>query len=136
MGAAAAAAAAAKRRQEQEEEEEMTKYTDEEIKEGWEFKIVRSNTGAFRNPATLRKLIEEEAVSGWMMLEKFDDARVRFKRPVSAREKGSASLSAGIDPYRTTYGISEGMLVVTILGVIFGLMAAILALLAVFGVLQ
>ena len=62
---------------EEQEEEEMTRYTEEEIKESWEFKIVRSNTGAFSNPATLRKLIEEEALSGWVMLEKFDDARVR-----------------------------------------------------------
>ena len=57
-------------------------------------------------------------------------------RPVSARDKGTSSLPVGIDPYRTTYGISEGMLVVTILGVTFGTIAAILALLAVFGVLH
>ena len=60
-GSAAAAAAAAKRRQEQQEEEEMTKYTEGDLKEGWEFKIVRSAMGAFSNPATLQDLIEEEA---------------------------------------------------------------------------
>jgi len=42
----AAMAAAARRRQE--EEEKMTNYNKEDL-EGWEFKIVRSNIGRFRN---------------------------------------------------------------------------------------
>jgi hypothetical protein len=124
MGGAAAAAAAAKRRQEQQEEEEMTKYTDEDLREGWEFKIVRSNTNAFRNPATLQKLVEDEALAGWMMLEKFDEGRVRFKRPVSARTKDS-SLPDGVDPYRATYGISEGKLAMIITAAILALVVAI-----------
>lgn len=91
MGGTAAAAAAAERRRKQQEEEEITRYTEEDLKEGWEFKIVRSNTGAFHSPVTLRKLIEEETQAGWTMLEKFDDSRVRFKRPVSARQRRIAA---------------------------------------------
>ena len=69
----------------------------------WEFKIVRSNSAAFRNPEILEKLMEEEAQAGWVMLEKFDDSRVRFKRPRSARSKDTF-LPDGVDPYRTQYG--------------------------------
>ena len=53
-GAAGAAAAAAVAQQMREEEEEMTKYSDAELDEGWEFKILRSNTAAFRKPEVLR----------------------------------------------------------------------------------
>lgn len=130
MGAAAAVAAA-KRRREQQEEEEMTNYTEEDVKGEWEFKIVRSNLGTFRNPAMLKKLVQEEALSGWTMLEKFDDSRVRFKRHVSARDRGS--LPAGVDPYRTTYGISESMLVLSILSVVLGIPAVIFICLGIFG---
>jgi len=124
MGGAATAAAAAKRRQEQQEEEEMAKYTEGDLKEGWEFKIVRSSMGAFSNPATLQNLIEEEAQAGWIMLEKFDDSRVRFKRPVSARSK-DATRPGDIEPYRTTYGVSEGSLALIIIGVVLAAIAAV-----------
>lgn len=46
---AAAAAAAAKRRRE-EEEEHMTPYTPSDLAENWEFKILRSATGSFKDP--------------------------------------------------------------------------------------
>jgi hypothetical protein len=115
MGGGAIAAAAARRKKELEEEEEMTDYTGDELDKGYEFKIVRSATGAFKKPQTLRQVIEEEGRAGWTLLEKFDNDRLRFKRPVSAREK-DAALPEGIDPYRTAYGMSEGMLVFLIIG--------------------
>jgi hypothetical protein len=87
------------------EEENMTPYTRDELDNDWEFKIVRAINPAFRSPDKFRQLLEEEARAGWIMLEKFDDNRVRFKRPRSARTQ-DASLPAGIDPYRTHYGIS------------------------------
>jgi len=103
-GAVIAAAAAGKRRQELlAEEEDVTSYTPDDLKNDWEFKIVRSNTSAFRKPEVLEKLGEEEAQAGWVMLEKLDDSRIRFKRPRSARAK-DAYLPAGVDPYRTQYG--------------------------------
>lgn len=102
---AGAAAAAAKRRRMMfaEEEEDMARYTQDDLNNDWEFKIVRSESGAFRKPEVLKKLLEEEARAGWVMLEKFDDRRIRFKRPRSARTR-DALLPPGVDPYRTRYG--------------------------------
>ena len=65
----------------------MTRYREEELGGSWEFKIVRSQSRRFKNTQTLRRAIEEEARAGWVMLEKFDDSRIGFKRPVSARER-------------------------------------------------
>ena len=105
---AGAAAAAAKRQQMMfaEEEEDMTSYTQDDLSDNWEFKIIRSDSGAFRKPEVLKALLEEEARAGWVMLEKFDDGRVRFKRPRSARNR-DALLPPDVDPYRTQYGISS-----------------------------
>ena len=98
------AGAAAKRRQMLlAEEEEMTQYTQDDLTNDWEFKIVRSESAAFRRPEALNKLVDEEAQAGWTMLEKLDDRRVRFKRPRSDRAK-DAYLPDGVDPYRTRYG--------------------------------
>ncbi len=83
----------------------MTAYTPEDLENGWEFKIVRSASGAFRKAEKLQQLIEEEARAGWIMLEKFDDLRVRFKRPVRMREKDD-SLPPDVDPYRTHFGMA------------------------------
>jgi len=115
-GAAIAAAAAARKKKEQEyhEEETLTNYNANDI-EGWEFKIVRSNTGGFKNYEFVQQVITEEAQNGWEMLEKFDNNRIRFKRSTSRR---SMDPHAKIDPYRTTVGIGEGTLALTIVGVI------------------
>jgi len=125
-GAAAAAAAAAARRRLEAEEEEMTPYTREDVANDWEFKIVRANSEVFGNPAKLKKLQEEESRAGWVMVEKFDNHRVRFKRPLSARSNDS-QLAPGIDPYRVHYGLSPtrfGLLVVIlILGLTIGFLA-------------
>ena len=88
-----------------EEEERMTNYTSTDVQGDWEFKIVRSTTGAFGRKEALNKLIAEEAQAGWTMVEKFDNARVRFRRPVSARAN-DAHLPEGIDPYRSYYGLN------------------------------
>jgi len=102
--ATTAAAAAAHQRELEKEEEQMTKYRADEIEE-WEFKIVRASTKKFKNPEFLRKVREEEAMSGWEMLEKFDDYRVRFRRKIEHR---GGDLHREIDPYRTTVGASSG----------------------------
>ena len=108
----------------------MASYTQDDLRNDWEFKIVRSNTAAFRKTEVLNKLLEEEAQTGWVMLEKLDDSRIRFKRPRSARAK-DAYLPDGVDPYHTQYGISVtrqalvgvGLFVLLVLGaVLFGLM--------------
>jgi len=119
-GAVVAATAAAKRRQMLlAEEEDMTAYTQDNLRNDWEFKIVRSGTAAFRKPEVLNKLLEEEAQAGWVMLEKLDDSRIRFKRPHSARAK-DAYLPAGVDPYCTQYGIPSARYA-AVAGVLVGL---------------
>ena len=111
--AIAAAAAAARRRREREEEENMSSYSPQELADGWEFKIVRANTNAFARRETLEQVCREEAQSGWVLLEKFDDARLRFKRPASTPK---VSPSGALDPYRTRYGIGGGAIAAIIIG--------------------
>src|SRR5262249_31654882 len=98
--AAAAAAAEASRRR---EEEEMTPYEPTDLAEDWEFKILRSSTSRFRDPVWLHNVLEQEARAGWRLVEKFDDQRVRLKRPASARKADS---SLDFDPHRTWVGMS------------------------------
>jgi len=114
-GAHAAVHAAQEKKKREQEEEEMTRYTDSELSEDYEFKIVRSATNAFKKREAVEQVIAEESVAGWKFVEKFDDNRMRFKRPASARSK-DFTLPAGVDPYRTTYGMSEFGLAMTILG--------------------
>jgi hypothetical protein len=111
------AVVAAHHRQMMAEEERMTTYTSEELNEDWEFKIVRANSAAFRKPETLQALLQEEAVAGWTMVEKFDDSRVRFKRPQSAREQ-DVYLPEGVDPYRTQYGAPAFLYAVLVIGIL------------------
>ncbi|HNT76331.1 MAG TPA: hypothetical protein PKH77_15055 [Anaerolineae bacterium] len=83
----------------------MTSYTSEELDSDWEFKILRSIRGDFRRPDLLEQALNEEAANGWVMLEKFDDYRIRFKR---LRKDHSNHLEwrGNIDPYRTYFGQS------------------------------
>jgi hypothetical protein len=108
---------AAKKARERQEEERMVTYSKDDLN-GWEFKIVRSATGRFRNYETLQEVIREEAKSGWELVEKFDDNRVRFKRRT---ERRASDQSAGIDPYRTSVGIGEGSLAAVIVAIVIGL---------------
>lgn len=108
---ATGAAAAAHRARLQEEEETLTKYSTEDL-DGWEFKIVRSS-GKITGDR-FDELCKEEGENGWELVEKFDDYRVRFKRRVEHREQDGYS---EVDPYRTQVGLSEGKLVLMILGI-------------------
>lgn len=122
-GAAAAAAAAAHQAKMREEEERMTAYNDGDL-EGWEFKIVRS-AGKIKGEK-FQQLCEEESQHGWEMVEKFDDYRVRFKRPTSRRSQNGSS---EIDPYRTTFGLTDTKVALLILAAVvtgFIVMGAIL----------
>ena len=53
--------------------------------------------------------------AGWKMVEKFDDNRLRVKRPASA-QRSDYNLPPGFDPYRTAYGETEAksVLLVTV----------------------
>ena len=121
-GAAAAAAAAARRRAEREEEEQLTGYAASDLSEGWEFKILRSATGAFKKPEVFRRVLEEEGRAGWVMVEKFDSQRVRLKRPAAAKA-GDAVFE--FDPYRTAVGMSEGRLGLVIIACVLGALVII-----------
>ena len=118
-GAAAAARAAAARR---EEEEQMTTYNNNDL-EGWEFKIVRSSTGKFKDYQFVQQVCQEEARAGWELMEKFDDNRIRFKRRTDKRRNDQ---HLDVDPYRTTVGMSEGKLAATIVSVILGISALVI----------
>jgi hypothetical protein len=114
-GSAATAAAIAARRARY-EEEEMTPYGSRDLAEGWEFKILRSVSGGFRNPMWLKSVLDEESRAGWSFLEKFDDYRVRLKRPVGANERNAAPVV--FDPYRTWVGISPIRYTLWVVGIV------------------
>ncbi len=82
----------------------MTSYQPQDLSGDWELKILRSATGSFGNPKKLKKALDQEARAGWALVEKFDNQRIRLKRPASARS-GDGAL--GFDPYRTYAGLSE-----------------------------
>ncbi|MDG2992336.1 hypothetical protein L3556_15560 [Candidatus Synechococcus calcipolaris G9] len=98
--------------QEQEEEEGLTNYQSQQATPttkktpaqlaGWEFKILRSQQNIFHQLDKLQAVCAEEAKGGWILLEKLDDRRLRFKRPMVLREK--LPPIAGYDPYRCYYG--------------------------------
>jgi hypothetical protein len=112
-----------KQNDEIEEEENLARYesySPSEQQKGWEFKILRTTTGGFRNRKTLKQVCIEEARSGWILLEKLDDQRLRFRRPLMARERDHLSK---LDPYRTYFGIPaivETLVTVGVLLVIMG----------------
>ena len=129
---AAQAAMEAKRKKE-EEEEQLTTYRKEDLEQGWEYKILRSALSEFGKPEVFARAVETERLGGWELVEKFDDERVRFRRPIAARSK-DAMLPAGYDPYRTRHGISEGMLALWVIIAIFGGLALLFVGLFVAGV--
>lgn len=89
----------------------MTSYDARELAEDWEFKILRSTTGIFGKPERLREVLEEEGRAGWVLVEKFDNQRIRLKRPVTARANDEL---LDFDPYRTNTGITDAKLAVII----------------------
>jgi hypothetical protein len=109
------------------EEEEMTTYSADDLASDWEFKIVRGNMSVFGKSSTLNRLLLEEARAGWTMVEKFDDQRIRFKRPRQAR-LNDAKLPPGVDPYRVHYGMPPVVFVILMVAAILGLTYGIFAL--------
>ena len=110
--AASSAAHAEEMRRQMQEEEELTSYRAAELALDYEFKILRSAMGSFRRPACLQRVLDEEARAGWQLVEKFDDSRLRLKRPASARQRDG---KLGFDPYRTYVGFTPTALSVLII---------------------
>lgn len=104
----------------------MTSYPPQDLSGDWEFKILRSATGSFGRPGKLKKALDLEAKAGWTLVEKFDNQRIRLKRPVSARS-GDGAL--GFDPYRTYVGLSEVRFALALVAIIFGTLLVIFAVL-------
>ena len=121
-GAHIAIAAAIKQRQ---EEEEKMGYNQNELETDWEFKILKSASGKFKNYEAVEQVKAEESVAGWVMVEKFDNNRIRFKRSKIAA-KNDIHLPPGVDPYRTNYGMSESAVGLAISGVIFAVIGTII----------
>lgn len=121
--AASTAAAAEARRRRNEEEEELTPYSESDLANDWEFKIVRSATNGFKNPETLKRVVDEEAQAGWVLVEKFDNQRLRFKRRRGAHPPHATT---GIDPYRSYVGMSDNQLGLAVAGVVIGITLLVL----------
>ncbi len=95
---AARSDAARIRAAEEAEEERMTHYDAHDLEGGWEFKIIRSPRKLFGRPEFRDRVLNEECRRGWVLVEVFDDARIRLKRrPAGA----SLRVIDGYDPYRT-----------------------------------
>ena len=105
----------------------MTPYTPRDLAENWEFKILRSATGAFKDPAVMQRYLAEEAQAGWTLVEKFDNSRIRLKRPATARQQDA---QCTFDPYRTRVGISEVEIGLLIAGSVIGGLAVLLTVIA------
>lgn len=117
---------AQQQRKTQEEEEEVTAPAAPE----YEYKIIRSAFGVFKKPDKFRAALAEEARCGWELVEKFDDSRVRLRRPVSCR----AADPTDADPYRTRVGAGEGAMAAWIvLAVLLGVAAVVGVLFLVLG---
>lgn len=82
---------------------------------GVEYKIIRSATGAFKDPANFRAALDEEARAGWELVEKLDNSRARLRRLTECRKR-DAELSQ--DPYRTQVGMSDGALAMSIIAAV------------------
>lgn len=129
----AAAAAAERHRQMCQEEEEMTTYSPQDLAGEWEFKILRSASCAFKKPEQLRQFLDEEARAGWVLVEKFDDSRLRLKRLATARERDG---KLDVDPYRTFVGASPNTVALTALGIGVAIGVAVLVLILVIAALN
>jgi hypothetical protein len=67
-----------------EEEEFMTGYSPQELSGNWQFKIVKGN---FKKPHQIEAVVQEQAEFGWILVEVFDQNRIRFKRPAAEAAK-------------------------------------------------
>jgi len=80
------------------EEERMTPYTPHELTTGCEFKIIRSPRNLFGRQEYRERILAEEGRTGWVLVEVFDNGRIRLRRP---RPSGHPEPIEGYDPYRS-----------------------------------
>jgi len=97
-------------------EEQKAEYDPKELI-GWEFKIVRAKFPIFAETATVKRAERQERESGWVLIEKFDDRRLRFKRPIAERINDTKRKS---NPYSTTYFELNKQAIFSIFLLVFG----------------
>ena len=110
------AAAEREKARRREEEELMTGYRPDELGGNWQFKIVK---GTFKTQKQIDLVLQEQAEFGWVMVEIFDQSRIRFKRPAAETAKDEfregnpyATVSKASGPGCTTMILLLGMLIV------------------------
>jgi hypothetical protein len=111
------------RRRKEEEEEIMSGYSPQDLRENWQFKIVR---GTFKTADQVEAVVHEQAEFGWLLVEIFDQNRIRFKRP--AGEAANDSSREG-NPYATTSkasgpGCAAGAVLLAVVGLVGWLLLA------------
>jgi hypothetical protein len=105
---------------------------------GGEFKIIRSPRKLFGRQEYRERILAEERCAGWELVEAFDDARLRLKRPNPATVPEAIE---GYDPYRTVLEDwreppGPGMMAQAIPGLVVMAAAVVLGILAVLGVFR
>jgi hypothetical protein len=83
-------------RRREEEEELMSGYSPQDLQGNWQFKIVR---GTFKTAAQIEAVVQEQAEFGWLLVEIFDQTRIRFKRPAGEADRDAYREG---NPYATT----------------------------------
>lgn len=129
-GSGAAAQVAEEDRQRRVEEEEEMNMMNSDYSGTVEYKIIRSATGAFKDPAKFQAALDAEGIAGWDLVEKLDNHRARLRRSTECR-KNDAGL--GQDPYRIQVGMSEVSVAVAIA---IGVLVTLLLVLVVFWLLR
>jgi hypothetical protein len=70
-------------------------------------------------------VLDEEARGGWVLVEKFDDDRIRLKRPAGTKPI-EGDFVDGYDPYRTNVGMSREAVALTAIAVAVSLAATMI----------
>lgn len=108
-------------RRRREEEQQLTPYGGADLTENWQFKIVH---GSFTTREKVEAVIREQAIYGWVLVEKFDNGRIRFKRPASEALNDSARSG---DPYDTTSKAAGSCLIMAAAVILLGFAGAAMA---------
>jgi len=107
-------------KQRREEEEAKTPYTEEDLMNDWEFKILRDPLNRFSREDFRTRILQEESAAGWQLVEVFDGARLRLKRPPSAKAEAPVQ-PPGYDPYRLTLRAPAGYSLCIVFGIILAI---------------
>lgn len=73
-----------------------------DVNNRYEYKTVHARRGEFGDPAHLHRLLQQEALAGWVIVEPFTANAACFRRPKQARAWDHRR-PPGVAPYRTLY---------------------------------